>query len=350
MISIDKQNYQFSFTLRVVLLFAGRLMPALVLVLISILYSRNLNYVDYGTFQSIWMYINIAAVVLSFGIPSVILSVEMFQIEAFFKKHKSKIVLLLSFLFFIACAAVFQIRHVQSITKVLGSGLILTQAAISIFETILVKQIRDKALLYINFIYSLAFFLWHYYQLQHSFNINALLTGLLMLQSIKLIILQSFTKKNQVQNDIINAKAFISHWSYLGLNDVLGVISKWIDKLIILYFITPDEFALFFNGTYEIPFISLFVSVTGNLFVINITENINSKSRVSYIFSQGFMFLSKIVFHKGELEQYPAWFKSYLQQFVGEKVYNIRIYRKKVAFNAHNDVTEISSELIYTIR
>jgi hypothetical protein len=51
-----------------------------------------------------------------------------------------------------------------------------------------------------------------------------------------------------------------------------------------------------------------------------------------------------------ELEQYPAWFKSYLQQCVGEHIDSVRIYRKEIAFNAHKEVTEISSELIYTIR
>jgi O-antigen/teichoic acid export membrane protein len=295
-ISINKQNYQSSFTHRIILLFSARLIPALVLILISILYSRKLNYDDYGIYQSTLMYINIAAVISCFGIPSVILSREMFQVEAFFEKYKSKIILFLTLLFVIVCAAAFQTGHIQLRTKLLGSALILTQTVISIFETILIKQIRDKPLFYINFLYSLLFFLWHYYLLLDSFTINALLVGLLLIQLIKVLILYGFTKKIQPQKNIIDAKAFISHWSYLGLNDVLGVLSKWIDKLIILFFITPDEFALFFNGTYEIPLISLLVSVAGNIFVMNIAENINYKFRVFYIFSQGFIFLSKIVF------------------------------------------------------
>lgn len=35
---------------------------------------------------------------------------------------------------------------------------------------------------------------------------------------------------------VANEKDFLDHWAFLGLNDILGVISKWIDKFFFIVY------------------------------------------------------------------------------------------------------------------
>ena len=48
----------------------------------------------------------------------------------------------------------------------------------------------------------------------------------------------------------------------------------------------------------------------------------------------------------GEISNFPAWYKRYLEQYVKVAVTAIDIYEKKVIYSADGDVTEVSSSLI----
>src|ERR1017187_436936 len=85
---IVTQTYKPLFARKYLWLFLGRIMPLLSLFLITIIYSRQLSYADYGTFQSFWMYANIVNVIISFGFSSVILSTNLSFLFLFIKNNK----------------------------------------------------------------------------------------------------------------------------------------------------------------------------------------------------------------------------------------------------------------------
>ena len=101
---------------------------------------------------------------------------------------------------------------------------------------------------------------------------------------------------NEKYQPVADEKDFMKHWGYLGLNEVLGVISKWIDKIFLLYLLTTSEFAVFFNGAFEIPLFGLLISVAGSLMLIEFSGNIQLKDKILGLFRESFSMLSAIVF------------------------------------------------------
>lgn len=95
---------------------------------------------------------------------------------------------------------------------------------------------------------------------------------------------------------VANEKDFLDHWAFLGLNDILGVISKWIDKFFLLYILTATDFAIFFNGSFEIPLFGLLISVMGSFLMIEISKNVSLTSKIVQLYRESFLILSTLVF------------------------------------------------------
>src|SRR5665647_3833073 len=84
----ESQSYKPLIARKYLWLFLGRIMPLLSLIIITVIYSRQLSYDDYGTFQSVWMYANIVNVIISFGFSSVILSTNISFFFSFLKNNR----------------------------------------------------------------------------------------------------------------------------------------------------------------------------------------------------------------------------------------------------------------------
>ncbi len=278
-------------------LFTGRAMPVVVLFFITILYSRQLSYEDYGKFQSVWMYTNLLNVIISFGVTSMLFSSNLLSLTAFIKRHFIKIIssygLLLTLTIFIF--SLFG-KNFTTTTKGLLIFFVLIQSISAVLETMLIKSNKEKIVMLINFFYSLLFFGWHYYILLRAFNLNNLISGITIISIAKLIIMFFFRQKQDGVIELTDDKVYFKHWIYLGLNDVTGVVSRWIDKLLLIYLLTAADFALFFNGSFEIPLFGLLISVVGSVMLIEMSNNTSTKEKVMQLFKESFNLLSSIVF------------------------------------------------------
>ena len=150
-----------------------------------ILYSRNLSHEQYGSFQTIWMYLNIGVVILSFGLPTLIFSVNL---DAFVHSIKKNLGTLLS-LYIILCIVIGVIIVVSPdfswLIKAKLFFFILFVTTTVVIDALLVKYKQEKSLLIINFLYSFFFLACHYYNLSPEFNINRLLNGLILISGLK---------------------------------------------------------------------------------------------------------------------------------------------------------------------
>jgi O-antigen/teichoic acid export membrane protein len=303
---------------KVVWLFAGKALPTTVLLLITVLYSQKLTYSEYGQFQSVWMFSSISSVILAFGLPSLILSSDFNTLRVFLKQRLPLFVSL----YFLLLTLISVVLFFYSADAVPGLWiqvlfLVLAITIASTAETFLIKFYGPKTLLALNSFYSLAFFFWHYYNLTLSFNLSRLLYGLIFLGLIKALACFLIYSKHTSFRTYGSYENFMSHWVHLGLNDVVGVLAKWIDKIVIIYLLTPKEFAVFFNGTYEIPLFSLIISSVSNISIIEMTNNKRSLQKLSQLFKQNFLLLSKLVF--------PAFF---FFLFFGNDIFDLLFQRK----------------------
>ncbi|MEO6738401.1 MAG: oligosaccharide flippase family protein [Ginsengibacter sp.] len=280
-----------------VYLFLGKAMPVIMLFFITIIYSRKLSYDDYGTFQSVWMYTNLLTVTISFGITALLLSSNLSSFFAFAKKHLIKIISAYLLLLMVSMSIFFWYGKNFSIgVKFLLILFVLIQIISTVLETLLIKSHKERIVFIINFIYSLLFFGWHYYILSKGYNLSNLIEGIIILSIARFTGMFFFRQKTSVIPGPLNDKQYFKHWTYLGLNDITGVLSRWIDKLLLVYLLTPGEFALFFNGSFEIPLFGLLVSVVGSVMLIEISKNISTKEKVMQLFKESFRLLSLIVF------------------------------------------------------
>ncbi|MEP7233352.1 MAG: polysaccharide biosynthesis C-terminal domain-containing protein [Ginsengibacter sp.] len=278
-------------------LFLGKALPVIILFLITIIYSRKLTYDDYGTFQSVWMYANIVNVIISFGLSTVVLSTNLDFLFSFLKKNRRIIISFYSALSAIVLLGFFFFsKNLDAFEKYWIIAFIIIQNIITVSETLLVKQGGERQAFVINFFYSLLFFFWHLYILRTGYVLADLIAGICIISILKLMATIFFTKKSEVVISNSNDPKFLGHWAYLGFNEILGIISKWIDKIFLLYLLTSADFAIFFNGSFEIPLFGLLVSVTGSLLSIEISADIKSKDKITGLFRENFNMLSSIVF------------------------------------------------------
>ncbi|MEO6219538.1 MAG: hypothetical protein ABIO81_03855 [Ginsengibacter sp.] len=297
MVNLAQPNYKGLLIQKSGYLFLGKALPVVILFLITIIYSRRLSYDDYGTFQSIWMYANIVNVIISFGLSAVILSTNLSFLFSYLKQNKKIIVpfylvlsILVLTLFF--CFA----KNFNTPIKFLLIVFIITQNIITVTETLLIKQGGEKKALAINFFYAVLFFGWHLYILFTHYSLEYLIIGVSIISIIKLLATIFYIDINVEKGMVTEKKGFLKHWAYLGVNEILGIISKWLDKIFLLYLLTSADFAVFFNGSFEIPLFGLLISVTGSFLLIEISGNTQLKDKIAALFKENFNMLSSIVF------------------------------------------------------
>ena len=297
MTNIAQPNYKGHFIQRSVYLFFGKALPVIILFLITIIYSRKLSYDEYGIFQSVWMYANIVNVIVSFGVSAVILSTNLNFLFSFIKENKRIIIPFYTLLSIIALIGFFYFsKNFNAAEKNLIIAFIIIQNIITISETLLIKQGGEKKAFVINIFYSLLFFGWHLYVLFTSYSLTFLVAGIGIISILKLFAILLSTRPHKAIITSTNNRRFLSHWAYLGSNEILGIISKWIDKIFLLYLLSSADFAIFFNGSFEIPLFGLLISVTGSLLLIEISTDTKLTSRITSLFRENFNILSSIVF------------------------------------------------------
>ncbi len=276
----------------------GRMMPLLALFATTILYAHQLPSASYGIFQSIWMYVNIVSVILGFGVTTIIFSS---QVNTFLSlvKYKLKIITIFYTGLWIVALIIFAIAaHQYSLSlKLWVIIFIILQATNTITESWLIRNGGEVRYFLVNTSYGIAFFAWHFIVLRSGFDIEWLIKGIVCFAIVKFLLLIQFSKRASVEVQVPEQNPLIfSHWAFNGINDIINILTKWIDKLILVYLLTPTEFAIFFNGSIEIPLLSIFISFSGSLMMVQMAKGKEKNESVVPVFRENFLLLSAIIF------------------------------------------------------
>lgn len=144
------------------LLILGKVTRLIVQVFIIIWYSRKLSFTDYGTYQSIWLYVNIVSIFSMFGLPSLILSTSSKNIIIWIRQNKVLFFFWSSLLNFIPFIYIlFKVDEYSFATRILVIMLIIVQNISIITETVAIKKEKEKLILVTNIIFSAGYFIWH---------------------------------------------------------------------------------------------------------------------------------------------------------------------------------------------
>lgn len=280
---------------RSIFLMSNSLLKLITQIAVIILYAKQLSILDYGIYQSIWMYVNIISVIALFGLPSLILSNNFSNITACIKLNKkiftayALAVCMLPFVYFFYFE-----NNMNHIVKILLMVLIFNQIIATLVETQAIKKEKEVLLFTTNILYNLLYLAIHLYVLYTNYHVENLLVGIIVLLLTKTLIQKLVLNKSILKTTILNNTIISSQWLFLGITDVVGIIFKWVDKWVVLLFISLNEFSIYFNGSYEIPIYGLMVSAIGNVMVTEMSKN-EDKSKAVKVFRNAMQILSTLV-------------------------------------------------------
>ena len=290
-------NWNVKLQKKLPLVLAGKLLPSIFLLVITILYSRQLAYNDYGKFQTVWVLTSLAGTILSFGLPAIILATPSPMLMRHLKEHRSGITIGYGALLIIALGFIWLGTPGFSLyLRAMAALFILLQTACIIAETRLIKHNSLRQYVVINGIYSVIFFSAHIYFLYNSFSLERLVTTTSILSAVKLVCLLLVKNDHKQPEDNFIRISFIKNWMYTGINEVTGIVTRYLDKIFLLFLLTPADFAIFYNGAFEIPLFAVVISAIENVMLANISEDVSNKAEAKNIFRESFKMLSLITF------------------------------------------------------
>jgi O-antigen/teichoic acid export membrane protein len=100
-----------------------------------------------------------------------------------------------------------------------------------------------------------------------------------------------FNKHHNLQKE---ADFSLMYW--IGLNDSFQIFTKWLDKLVLLFLLPAAEFAVYYNGTFELPLVGMFLLTFQSVLTFygaKESENVNYRIdlfRSSALMMSGFIF------------------------------------------------------------
>jgi O-antigen/teichoic acid export membrane protein len=265
---------------------------------IVFLFSRKLSLKDYGLYQSVWLYINIISVISLFGLPSLLLSVHVKNITDWVTANKKQFLLWAGLLNLIPLTYIFfGATNYDVLTRLLLMFLIISQSISIIVETLTIKNEKEILVLATNVLFTIGYLFCHLLLLYTNYSLHLLLTGLILFFWIKIFLQWRFSTRNILHSTHLPVQQISKQWFYLGLNDVVGVLSKWLDKWVILFFVSITQFAIYFNGAYEVPVFGLMLSAIGNVMLVDFSKtHTDIAAATKALFNNSAALLSGIVF------------------------------------------------------
>lgn len=276
-------------------LLISKLIPALLLTLINILFSRNLSFDDYGIYQTAWSIVNVSVIVVTFGVPRYVLSFG--SVWQYDKRLLLKIIAT-AFIITLIPIGYYLFLHTTGMNKmsiVILLLIILSQGIYLIQEANVIAIVQNSILIKVNLVYACLLFAVHILILWGpGYNLSLCLLGILVISLIRNAILYSSQLKYRSKHVIKKAFDKIELF-WFGINDTLQIITKWLDKIILLWILTSADYAVYFNGTYEIPLIGMILSAFQAAVTTNAAIN-NDQTKQLQLFKRSTTMMASLLF------------------------------------------------------
>jgi len=260
------------------LIFLIRFFPSLAALVVVIVFSRYTSEEVYGSYQNFWVRLYLLSAVATLGIPAFLLTYTPQFIGRLFSTLKPWHYAIIA-LWIVLIASLFGLLHYNTAGMPVFISLLffLLHSFSAIAESVLITGRRFRLLLWVNLLYTIAFLLLHYGVLTGAYSIESLFLYLLLPAGLKLLVTGagsvSFMKAQELSAEQEYKKADIrSLWLHIGIYDVLQRVFTWIDKFVILLLFTAGVSAMYFNGTYDIPFLPLLLGAVSSAALLHLAS------------------------------------------------------------------------------
>lgn len=280
-----------SFTGNSLYLFAAKFFPALAIFIATLYFSQRLNTEAYGQYQNFWIQLFFVSAIGTIGFPIFALTYPAPKLLSIFRCISGFQYFIFSvFLLCLSCIfGAFQF-YTNNSDLILSAVFLALYVAVALSDAILIVFKSFKALISLNIVYSLLFLLLHYWKVNNNIPFVDFLKALSLLYCFRLTVNVVLIKrnKNNMQNpsvpiedaDWLRIKKL---WLQLGLNDIIQVLFRWVDKFILSFILAKELFAVYTNATIEIAFLPLIFSAVSSAAVQHWAHQQQAKSSNSQI-------------------------------------------------------------------
>lgn len=258
-------------------IFLIRFFPTLASVLALVWLARTTPAAYYGRYQSFWVQWQVLHVVACLGLPTLVLTYPAVQLRGLLRAvrpgHAAALgawVLLLAGVF-----GAWQWAGGSPFAPWQAGAFLGLNVPIALCEAYALLHRRLRAVALISAGYATLFIASHALLVGHWLSSPQLLGCLLAGNALRLAALAGLAGRMAPGPAPAAAQpwgAVRSLWLHTALNEVVQVLFRWVDKLALNFLLPAALFALYFNGTIDIPFLPLLLGAAGSTLLLHFGE------------------------------------------------------------------------------
>jgi O-antigen/teichoic acid export membrane protein len=152
---------------------------------------------------------------------------------------------------------------------------LLVNVPVAILEAYALGQRQLRAVALVSVGYAGLFILSHGLLVGRVFSSEELMTCLLLAGALRLATLGYLVRRSpaaMVPDEPLAWPAVRSLWVHTAFNDVVQMLFRWVDKLALNFLLPAALFALYFNGTLDMPFLPLLLGAAGSTLLLHFSE------------------------------------------------------------------------------
>ena len=262
-------------------IFLIRFFPALATLAAMILLSRNTTGDFYGRYQHFWVQWQVLNAITCLGLPALLLTYAAANVRSLIAGLDRQKWLLL-FLWLLVCSTLFGLQQWNGdavFNPWMAALFLLLNVPVAILEAYLMIARRFPAIIAGSLLYAIVFIAGHWLFVQSQWSFPALAYSLIIASLLRVILLAVAAVNNYRRNkvaDVLPVADVRSLWLHLGLYDIIQVLFRWADKFILPLFLSPALYAVYFNGTVDIPFLALMLGAVGSALLMHLSNNSNT--------------------------------------------------------------------------
>lgn len=283
-------------------IFLIRFLPTLASVVALVWLARATAPAYYGRYQSFWVQWQVLHVVACLGLPTLVLTYAPAQVRSLARAARpAHLAGLAGWVLLVAGVfAGVQWWRGSPFAPWQAGVFLLLNVPIAVLEAYALGQRRFRSLALVSGSYAAGFVGGHALLVGHYLNSPQLMGWLLVGNALRLAGLAGLASQPHLPGLALGPPVAWPRvrtlWVHTALNEVVQVLFRWVDKLALNFLLPAALFALYFNGTVDIPFLPLLLGAAGSTLLLHFGEPARTEAgRLALLRAAGAL-LGRLVF------------------------------------------------------
>lgn len=254
-------------------IFLIRFLPTLASVGALVWLARHLPLATYGRYQRFWVQWQVLHVVACLGLPTLVLTYAPARLRGLLRAARARHVARLGgwVLLLAGGLAGLQGGVGAPFAPWQAGAFLLLNVPVAILEAYGLVQRQLRAVALVSAAYAGLFGLSHALLVSQLLTSEQLMTWLLAGSALRLAALAFLAQQGQPASPAapVAWRTVRSLWAYTALNELVQVLFRWADKFVLNFWLPAALFALYFNGTLDVPFLPLLLGAAGSTLLLH---------------------------------------------------------------------------------